>query len=191
MIIWKKSTAGLQLNRPAIFLDRDGVINEENSYISCVGDLHIYDYVKDCVNVFHSKGYYVIVISNQSGVARGIIQESNLAVMNELIGKQTDVDAIYCCPHYKEGIVKKYAVSCDCRKPKTGLVKQAMRDFRIDLAGSYMVGDRANDILMGERLGVKTALVKTGYGIERLETIVYPDYIFDDLRQFAQFLNGI
>ena len=87
--------------------------------------------------------------------------------------------------------MKKYAVSCDCRKPKTGLVKQAMRDFGIDLAGSYMVGDRANDILMGERLGVKTALVKTGYGIERLEKIVYPDYIFDDLRQFAQFLNAI
>lgn len=188
MIIWKNQSTCVGQNKPAIFLDRDGVINVEQSYITSAKDLHIYDYVKNCIDTIHEKGYYAIVISNQSGIARGIIPEQELLLMNEMIGSQTGVDAIYCCPHYEKGIVDTYSKACDCRKPKTGLINQAVKDFGIDLSGSYMVGDRAGDILTGKNAGIRTVLVNTGYGIEGMEFAIVADYYCEDLREVVNLL---
>ena len=100
------------------------------------------------------------------------------------------MDAVYYCPHHPEGTVKKYAVKCNCRKPQTGLLEEACRDFGIDMAKSFMVGDRAGDILTGKAMGIKTVLLESGYGSQRLEQNVQPDYILEDLREFAEILNG-
>lgn len=170
------------LKRSALFLDRDGVLTEEASYITSVEDLHIFPYAAECVRQIHEKGYYAIVITNQSGIARGLFTEEALKEMNTYLKEVTGVDAIYYCPHHPEGVVDKYRKMCRCRKPETGLLEQACRDFDIDMDRSYMIGDRAGDILTGQKEGIKTVLLESGYGLARLEQKVAPDYIFDDLR---------
>lgn len=171
-----------ELKKPAIFLDRDGVLVEERSYITNTDDLRIFPYTAQCIQQFKELGYYTICISNQSAVGRGMMQLSDLQVINQFLITNTYIDAIYCCPHYwKENIPV-----CDCRKPQTGLFKQAMQDYSIDLQGSYMVGDRATDILAGQNIGVKTILLESGYGSSQLEADVTPDHIVQDLRDVVQ-----
>lgn len=172
----------IQLRKPAVFLDRDGVLTEERSYIASIEGLHIFSYAAECVRRIHEKGYYAIVITNQSGVARGLFSEEQLAKMNEYLMQRTGVDAVYFCPHHPEGKVAKYRQDCRCRKPGTGLFEAACREWNIDMAHSYMVGDRAGDVMAGQNAGVKTVLVESGYGSERLECDVSPDYVFEDLR---------
>lgn len=164
--------------KPALFLDRDGVLVEERSYITRIADLKIFPYTTQCIQAFKQLGYYTICISNQSAVGRGMMQLSDLEVLNRYLQENTGIDAIYCCPHYWRDNVPV----CNCRKPQTGLFKQAMQDFEIDLGMSYMVGDRASDILAGQNIGVKTILLESGYGSARLEADVTPDYIVKDLR---------
>lgn len=178
------------MTKSAVFLDRDGVLTVEESYVCDAKQLKIFPYAKDCVDKIHRKGYYAIVITNQSGIARGLFSEEELQKMNRILTRETGVDAVYYCPHHPEGTVKKYAVKCNCRKPQTGLLEEACRDFGIDLAKSFMVGDRAGDILTGKAMGIKTVLLESGYGSQRLEQNVQPDYILEDLRKFAEILNG-
>lgn len=168
--------------RPAIFLDRDGVLNEEKSYICSIDDLVIFPYAEKCVRKIKDKGYYAIVITNQSGVARGIFTEEQLKGMNQYLKQQIGVDAVYYCPHHPEGIIRQYRRSCYCRKPQTGLLEQACLDYNIDMEHSYLIGDRAGDIITGQRMGISTVLLESGYGLERLEQLVRPDYVFKDLR---------
>ena len=170
------------VRRPAVFLDRDGVLVEERSYITRVADLKIFPYTTQCIRTFKELGYYTICVSNQSAVARGMMQLSDLEILNQYLQENTGVDAIYCCPHYWKDNIPV----CDCRKPQTGLFKQAMRDFLIDLQESYMVGDRASDILAGQNIGVKTILLESGYGSGRLEADVTPDYVVRDLRDVVR-----
>ena len=178
----------VQLKKPAVFLDRDGVLTEESSYISSLEELHIFPYVAKCVRQIHEKGYYAIVITNQSGVARGLFSEKQLVEMNNYLMQRTGVDAVYYCPHHPEGKVTKYRQNCLCRKPGTGMFESACREWDIDLAHSYMVGDRAGDVMAGQNAGVKTVLVESGYGSERLESDVTPDYLFEDLRDVVGIL---
>ncbi len=174
--------------RPAVFLDRDGVLTEEKSYIACVRELCIFSYAAECVRVIHEKGYYAIVVTNQSGVARGLFTERRLQEMNNYLIRQTGVDAVYYCPHHPDGNVEAYRKECRCRKPGTGMIERACRDFDIDLGHSYMVGDRAGDILAGQSAGVKTVLVESGYGNARLESEVRADYVLRDLRGLTDVL---
>ncbi len=174
--------------KPAVFLDRDGVLTEEKSYIASVEELKIFSYAAECIRQIHQKGYYAIVITNQSGIARGLFTESALWDMNKYLKEVTEVDAVYYCPHHPDGIIKQYRAVCRCRKPEIGLLEQAYRDFNIDMVHSYMVGDRASDILAGKKAGVKTVLLESGYGTERLEENVEPDYIFEDLREILPLL---
>lgn len=178
----------VQLKKPAVFLDRDGVLTEERSYISSLEELHIFPYVAKCVRQIHEKGYYAIVITNQSGVARGLFSEKQLVEMNNYLMQRTGVDAVYYCPHHPEGKVTKYRQNCLCRKPGTGMFESACREWDIDLAHSYMVGDRVGDVMAGQNAGVKTVLVESGYGSERLESDVTPDYLFEDLRDVVGIL---
>lgn len=174
--------------KPAVFLDRDGVLAEENSYVANIEDLHLFPYAEECIRQIHRKGYYAIIITNQSGVARGLFTEIALQDMNEYLEKVTKVDAVYYCPHHPDGMVKQYRMACRCRKPETGLFEQACKDFSIDIEHSYMVGDRAGDIIAGQRLGMKTVLLESGYGTKRLEADVEPDYILADLRDVIEVL---
>lgn len=174
--------------KPAVFLDRDGVLTEERSYITSVENLVVFPYTVECIKQIHEKGYYAIVITNQSGVAKGLFSENALCEMNEYLIQYTGVDAVYYCPHHEDGKIAKYRIKCNCRKPETGLIERACREYRIDLERSYMIGDRASDILMGQKAGVKTVLLESGYGTARLESNVVPDYVFNDLRDVIQIL---
>lgn len=174
--------------KPAVFLDRDGVLTEEKGYIDSIEKLCIFPYVAECIRKIHEKGYYAIVVTNQSGVARGFFSEENLWEMNVYLIQQTNIDAVYYCPHHPAGLVEKYKMACCCRKPNTGMFHMACKEFAIDLANSYMVGDRAGDILAGQNVGVRTVLLESGYGSEKLEEDVVPDYIFRDLRGVLEIL---
>ena len=115
--------------KPAVFLDRDGVINEEIGFITRIEDLHIFPYVRDCIAELHSLGYYTIVISNQSGVARGYLTEDDLRIMHDHIKAKTGIDAIYYCPYYKDGVVEKYKQDSEWRKPEIGMIKEAVEQY--------------------------------------------------------------
>ncbi len=178
----------VQPGKPAVFLDRDGVLTEEKGYITSARDLCIFPYAMECIKQIHQKGYYAIVITNQSGVARGLFNEDQLAEMNHYLIRQTNVDAVYYCPHHPEGKIEKYRKKCSCRKPETGLFDAACKKYHIDLPNSYMVGDRAGDIIAGQNMGLRTILLESGYGTAGLEKEVRPDYIFNDLRDVIEIL---
>lgn len=177
-----------QYRKPAVFLDRDGVLTKEKGYVMHLGELEIFSYAEECVHRMREKGYLTIVTTNQSGIARGYYTEETLLSMNQYIKEKTGVDAVYYCPHCEQGTLPKYAVPCNCRKPKTGMIDKACRQYEINMSYSYMVGDRACDIRLGENAGLKTVLLESGYGLKRLEEMISPDYIMKDLREFADFL---
>lgn len=177
--------------KPAVFLDRDGVLVREKGYIASVEELEIFPFAKECVRKIHEKGYHAIVITNQSGIARGLFTEDTLFQMNRFLMEETDVDAVYYCPHYPKGKIEPFCRECSCRKPQTGMFMQAERDFSLDFTHSYMIGDRAGDVLAGLNAGVKTVLLESGYGTKRLEFPVKADYVLPDLRDVLDFIPQI
>ena len=176
--------------KAAVLLDRDGVLCPEKGYVTDINNLEIFPYAKRCVELLHRKGYLAICITNQSAVARGMLEEEKLIGMNSYFIKETGVDAIYYCPHHPDGI-GKYGRACNCRKPKTGMVETAIREFGFDWQASYMVGDRATDILCGQKAGLKAILLESGYGTQQLEQPVIPDGIYKDLEEFSLMLSAI
>lgn len=184
---WGSDMLG-EYGKPAVFLDRDGVITREKSYVTSLKELEIFSYARACIERIHEKGYLAIIITNQSGVARGMFTEEELSEMNNYLIGQTGADAIYYCPHHPDGKVQRYRCVCNCRKPRTGMLEAACRDFVIDMQNSYMIGDRAGDILTGKNAGLRTILLESGYGTERLECQVLPDYNLQDLRDIIDIL---
>lgn len=176
--------------KPAIFLDRDGVLNKEKSYITSLEQLEIFSYTKRCINGLHKMGYLAIVISNQSAIARGMMTENGLENIHGYMKKELLLDAIYYCPHYyQEGKMTEYNIKCHCRKPETGMIEQAIKDFSIDLNHSYFVGDRATDIQTGKNMGIKTVLLKSGYKQWQEALVLEPDLVCDDLISFTKNLQ--
>lgn len=172
--------------KPAVFLDRDGVLASEKGYVCRAEDLAMFPYARECIQTIREKNYYAIVLTNQSGIARGLFSEAELRKMNQRLIQELGVDAVYYCPHHPSGKISGYCKTCSCRKPETGMVQQACKEFSIDLSRSYMVGDRASDILLGQRAGMTTVLLESGYGTAGLEEAVQPDYVCDDLEAFVQ-----
>jgi D-glycero-D-manno-heptose 1,7-bisphosphate phosphatase len=179
------------MKKPAVFLDRDGTINEQMGYINHISRFKILDSVHDAIRLLNENGYYSIILSNQSGVARGyfpieLVDEIHTLLTDSLRNHGAYVDGFFFCPHYPRGDIKEYRVECDCRKPKTGLIEKACDSFDIDIARSYMVGDRYTDIEFAHRAGLKGVMVRTGYGLGDIEYIVpkkkiKPDHISDNL----------
>lgn len=179
------------MGKGAVFLDRDGVLIKEYGYIKEVNELPFFSYTQDCVKRIHEAGMLAIVITNQSGVARGLFSEEELIKANRILIDRLSVDEVYYCPHHPEGKIKKYSIVCNCRKPKTGLIEQACFDFNIDLNKSFFIGDRESDIQTGVNAGVKTILVRTGYGAKEKMKNVIPDYICNDLNEAVDIcING-
>ncbi|HKG21604.1 MAG TPA: D-glycero-beta-D-manno-heptose 1,7-bisphosphate 7-phosphatase [Blastocatellia bacterium] len=161
------------MNAPAIFLDRDGTINEDIGYVSAPDELKIYPWAAEAIRLFNEAGLKVIVITNQSGVARGMYSEETLNAIHdrlreELGRHEARIDGAYYCPHHPEIGVEQYRRKCECRKPLDGMLKRAARDHAIDLELSYMVGDKASDINLASNAGARGVLVLTGYGRETL-----------------------
>ncbi len=158
----------------AIFLDRDGVINEEVGYLNSLDKLKVIPCAYEAIKLINESGMKAVVISNQSGVARGMITEEFVIKTNEylriILQKQgVYIDNFYYCPHHPTEGQEPYRRICDCRKPAPGMFLAAARDLNINLKISYMIGDRFLDMEAAKKVGVKGVLVKTGYGSEPLQ----------------------
>jgi D-glycero-D-manno-heptose 1,7-bisphosphate phosphatase len=156
-------------NRPAVFLDRDGVLIEEVRYLSEVGQVRLIAGAAEAVAALNRAGVPVVVATNQAGVAHGYFPEERVAEVHErldelLARRGAWVDRYYYCPHHPEAEVERYRLRCDCRKPGPGMLRQAAMELGVDLAQSYLVGDKASDLEAGGAGGCKSILVRTGYG---------------------------
>jgi D-glycero-D-manno-heptose 1,7-bisphosphate phosphatase len=158
----------------AIFIDRDGTLNEDIGYVSSPDELILYQWAAEAVRLVNESAFKAIVITNQSGVARGMYSEATLGrihrrMIDELAREGARIDAIYYCPHHLELGDAHYGIECDCRKPRTGMLDAAAREHNIDLKRSYVIGDKASDIMLAENAGARSVLVLTGYGRGTLE----------------------
>lgn len=177
----------------AVFIDRDGTIARDVPYCSCPEDFELFPETAEGIKLLNENGFKVIVVTNQSGIARGYFTEETLGKIHEkmkgeLARAGARVDAIYYCPHHPDD-------GCDCRKPKPGMALQAASDLDIDFSQSYVVGDMDMDIEMGHRIGCKTLLI--GDKKDKLlplteEGKVIADAIVSDLLEAARrILDGI
>lgn len=156
--------------RPAVFLDRDGTLIPDLGYLGDPAKVRLYQGVPEALLRLRRAGYYLFVVTNQSGVARGFFPESTVKAVHRklqalLKSKGAPVDHFFYCPHYRVGKVERYIKVCDCRKPKAGMVRQAARKYPVDLQASYMVGDKIDDLLLARNAKLAGGiLVKTGNG---------------------------
>jgi histidinol-phosphate phosphatase family protein len=141
--------------------------------------VEIFPFVADSLTKLKKAGYILIVIINQSSVARGILTEEELQRIHFHLLQELFLDDIFYCPHYPMLHQQKpYGVKCSCRKPETGLITRAVFKYGTDTNESYMVRDRASDILTGQNAGLKTVLLNSGYGLDRIESVVFPNLLF-------------
>jgi D-glycero-D-manno-heptose 1,7-bisphosphate phosphatase len=175
--------------RRAVFLDRDGTLLEEANYIAEIERLAFFPYSSDAVRLLNRAGLAVVVITNQAGIARGIVDESFVGVAHAAISARlaeggAHVDAYYYCPHHPQGIVEAFRRACDCRKPQPGMLRRAADDLGLDLGASFVVGDKLTDVEAGHAVGARAVLVRTGFG-RKEEALpgrrVEPDAIVDNL----------
>lgn len=154
----------------AVFLDRDGVLIEDTGYPHKKEDIRILEKVKDVLKQLKDKGFLLIVISNQSSIARGFINEAGIIQIHDYINKQLDnsVDKFYFCPHHPDADLEAYRKICECRKPKPGMILQAAKDWDIDLEQSWMIGDKTSDIVAGNSAGCRTILIENEYSYDRI-----------------------
>jgi D-glycero-D-manno-heptose 1,7-bisphosphate phosphatase len=183
------------INR-AIFLDRDGTLNEEDGHITSPDRLRLYSFAAEAVRLINRSGWKAIVSTNQSGVARNYFSEATLLEIHERMEESLRlqgalIDAIYYCAHHPDYGPPPYRLDCDCRKPKPGLAEKAARDFNLDLNRCYAIGDRYRDIEAGHAAGARSVLVMTGYGREEYETRRrdrprQPDFVAENLLDAVQ-----
>jgi D-glycero-D-manno-heptose 1,7-bisphosphate phosphatase len=155
----KAASSGGNL-RPVAFLDRDGVINVDHNYVHRVDQLEWIDGAAEAIKILNDASYLVIVVTNQSGIARGFYAEVTLAIFHDhmrrhLADRGASIDALYYCPHHPDGTVAAFARRCDCRKPGSGMLEQASRDFSIDPAASFLIGDKDIDMEAAAAFGIR------------------------------------
>ena len=179
------------MKKRAVFIDRDGTINEQLGYINHLSRFVILPGVSEAVRLLNKNNWWAIIVSNQGGVARGyypieLVEEIHAFLKSSLKEQGATIDGIFFCPHHPAGILPEYSSECDCRKPETGLIDRAREVFDIDMSSSYVVGDRHVDIELASRLNLKGVLVKTGYGLGEIEYIIpekrlKPHHVAEDL----------
>ncbi|MDA8165175.1 MAG: HAD family hydrolase [Desulfobacteraceae bacterium] len=184
--------------KPAVFLDRDGTINEQMGYINHLSRFRLLPGAAAGIRLLNEKGLPVVVVTNQSGLARGyfppeLLAEVHAQMHRELAAAGAHVDAVYVCPHHPEAKRPEYRQSCDCRKPRPGLFRQAASDLGLDLGCSYLVGDRWTDLKAAANCGITGILVLTGYGRGDLAYIgpgeeTQPAFVAEDLREAAEWI---
>lgn len=177
--------------RPAVFLDRDGTILEERGYLNHMSRFQMFDFAAGAIKGLNAAHLPVIIITNQSGVARGLfpaflVDEVHKKMSQDLALKGAHVEAIYACLHGPHD-------GCACRKPKTALLEQAADKYSIDLKRSFVIGDRYSDIEMGHRAGTRAILVLTGYGRGELEWYGLtwrdkPDFLAENISDAASWI---
>ncbi len=187
-------------NHRAIFLDRDGTLNEEVGYITDPAQFRLFDFAAEAVRLINEAGWRAIVLTNQSGVARGHFTEEFLRRIHARMEKSlrlqgARLDAIYYCAHHPDFGSPPYRRDCDCRKPKPGLVERAAKDFNLDLSRCYVIGDRYRDIETGHAAGARGVMVMTGYGRQEYEAQLYdwprqPEFVAENLIEAVKWVLG-
>lgn len=161
----------------AVFFDRDGTLNVEVDYLYKIEDFQWTPDAVEAIKYCHARGYLVVVATNQSGIARGYYSEADMhrlhGWMNEQLAEVgTKIDAFYYCPHHPKGTVTKYAIECNCRKPKPGMLVRACQELHISQTDSYMVGDKMRDVESGEAAGMQGILYEGGSLLECIEKYI-------------------
>jgi D-glycero-D-manno-heptose 1,7-bisphosphate phosphatase len=182
------------MKRPAVFLDRDGTVCEEVGYLSEVKDLRLIPGSARAIRQIRQAGWKVVIISNQSGVARGYMTEETVRIIHTalremLLKEGAEIDGIYYCPHHPKGN-PPYNIQCNCRKPEAGMLQQADKDLDLDLNRSIVIGDKLSDVQTAQRLNIPGILVLTGFGKGELEKYQQnwekaPDNIAENLLEAA------
>ena len=170
--------------QPAVFLDRDGTLIEEVNFLSRVEDLRLFPFTAEAVKLLKDNGFLVIVVTNQSGIGRGIYDEAAMHSIHEQIQIDLDgmIDGFYFCPHLP-------CDGCECRKPGLGMINSAKADFEIDMDNSWIVGDKKIDVETGKNAKIQTAFVLTGYGQKHKASLQYmPDAIIASLAEAARLI---
>jgi D,D-heptose 1,7-bisphosphate phosphatase len=173
------------VNNPAVFLDRDGTLIVEKNYLSDPEEIEFIHGSIDALKALQQAGFLLIIVTNQSGVARGMFNMSAVNDVNRvldelLVDAGVPLDGIYVCPHHPD-----FSGLCACRKPLPGMLNNAIRDLMVDDRRSYMIGDKGSDIGAGLAVGMASILVRTGYGDAGAET---PTYVADDLPAAAEWI---
>lgn len=158
------------MTRPAAFLDRDGTIIVERHYLRDPAQVELERNAAEGLRAMSERGYALVVVSNQSGIGRGLVTPAELDAVNRRLAdllreRQVELSALYFCPHAPDA-------GCDCRKPASGMVLQAVREHGLDLSRSFMIGDKRADLELAARTGAAGILVETGYGAENVEWAV-------------------
>jgi D-glycero-D-manno-heptose 1,7-bisphosphate phosphatase len=163
------SEGAVPVRRPAIFLDRDGTLNVDVGYLHAIEQLELFPFTVDALRLLKRAGFALVVVTNQSGVASGLIDEGFVDVAHAELQRRLEaegagIDAYYSCPHHPNGTVEKFAMTCRCRKPGPGMVEDAVRDLGLDPARSWVIGDKWLDVQLGQAVGARSILVRTGWG---------------------------
>ena len=179
----------------AIFFDRDGTINVDKEYIHRVEDFEFERRAIEGLKILQNLGCQLIIVTGQSGIGRGYYSEEDYHKFMDYMYSQLRrhniiINGEYFCPHHPEKGIGEYKVDCDCRKPKTGMLEQAVKEFDIDLKESWVIGDKTDDIEMGRRAGCKTILVNTGKAGKDGNYSVTPDYEADNLEGAAKIIKN-
>lgn len=182
----------MKMGNKAVFIDRDGTINIDGPYLDNPDRFEMYQGVGEGVKKLKDDGFKIIVITNQSGIARGYFTEEVLSKIHERMEIEFDVfnvklDGIYYCPHHTDD-------KCNCRKPKTGLFENAIEEHDIDVSQSYMIGDKILDVCAGKKIGVKTVLIPEAHVRDEIlstknEWECHPDYVADDFMDAAEWIS--
>ncbi|WP_127960379.1 D-glycero-beta-D-manno-heptose 1,7-bisphosphate 7-phosphatase [Serratia microhaemolytica] len=172
---------------PAVFLDRDGTMNIDHGYVHEIDDFQFIDGVIDACRELKKMGFALVLVTNQSGIARGKFSEAQFMRLTEwmdwsLADRGVDLDGIYFCPHHPQAVVDEYRQQCDCRKPQAGMLLQAQADLNLDLAASYMVGDKIEDMQAAAAAGVgRKVLVRSGQPVDTVAEDA-ADWVLDSLK---------
>jgi len=195
----KRKSESVQRGRKAVFLDRDGTLIRERGYLKDPAQVELEQGAAEAVARLNRIGFVVVLVTNQSGVARGYYTEEDVAAVHGTIERLLEaegarLDGVYYCPHYPEGVVQEYRQACSCRKPAGGMLLRAAGDLGIRLEGSYMIGDKLTDAEAARREGLTGILVRTGYGEKEWKASLQepglekPDRVVLDLREAVDFV---
>jgi D-glycero-D-manno-heptose 1,7-bisphosphate phosphatase len=185
------------MKKRAVFLDRDGTLNADVGYPSRYDQIDIYPESYEAVQKLNRAGLLAVVVTNQSAVGRGLLSEDGLNDIHDRLrasfaGRGARLDAVYFCPHYAQSADPRYGKECDCRKPNPGLALRAAAELGIELSRSYMIGDKAEDILFGRNIGAAPVLVLTGSGRESLAKLrelgIEPAFVAESILAAADWI---
>jgi D-glycero-D-manno-heptose 1,7-bisphosphate phosphatase len=179
------------MSRKAAFIDRDGVLNEERAFVHRFEDFAFVPGAIEALQALKAGGYLLVVVTNQSGIARGLYSEADYQALTDRMRAQLEaqgaaLDSIEYCPHLPDAPVVRYRLECDCRKPKPGMLERAIRALDIDPRASFLVGDRLSDLEAGRAIGIgRCFLVRTGYPLPEAAE-ARADGVYDDLLACAK-----